>query len=176
MIFTPTEINGMYYVDLEPRIDDRGYFARQFAQEEYEKAGIDFKMVQTNQALTKDKGVLRGLHWQVAPKLEAKVFQCLNGSVFDVVVDVRADSPTFGKWVGTELKSDKFRLLFIPGGLAHGYETLEENSRVQYMVSEFYAPDCERGLRWNDPYFNIKWPITPSFMSDKDKGFPDFQK
>src|SRR3989344_4329931 len=165
MIFTPTEISGMYYVDLEPRVDDRGYFCRQFAQEEYEKAGIDFKMVQTNQAYTKAKGVLRGMHWQIAPKLEAKVFQCLNGEIFDVVADVRPDSSSFGKWVGTNLKSDKFRLLFIPGGLAHGYETLEDNSRVQYMVSEFYAPDFERGLRWNDPFFNIKWPLEPSFIS-----------
>jgi dTDP-4-dehydrorhamnose 3,5-epimerase len=165
----------MYYIDLEPRIDDRGYFCRQFAQEEFDKAEIDFKMVQTNQAFTKAKGVLRGVHWQITPKLEAKVFQCLNGEIFDAVADVREDSPSFGKWLGINLKSDKFRLLFIPGGLAHGYETLTENCRVQYMVSEFYAPDYERGMRWNDPFFDIKWPIKPSFISDKDSNLPDFK-
>lgn len=174
MIFTPTEIEGMFYVDLEPRIDDRGYFVRQFAQEEFEKTGINFKMVQTNQAYTKQKGVLRGLHWQTEPKLEAKFFQCLKGEIFDVVADTRPNSPSFKKWVGVNLSGDKFRLLYIPGDLAHGYETLTENCMVQYMVSEFYSPEFEKGLRWNDPTFNINWPIEPTFMSEKDKNLPNF--
>jgi dTDP-4-dehydrorhamnose 3,5-epimerase len=177
MKFIKTKIAGMYYVDLEPRGDDRGYFVRQYAEEEYQqKAGINFKMVQTNQAFTKDKGVLRGMHWQEYPKLEPKVFQCLDGEVYDVVADVRRDSPTYGKWLGTALKGDKLRLLYIPGGLAHGYETLTENCRVQYMVGEFYSPEQEKGIRWDDPFFKIKWPLKPAIMSDKDKSFADFKK
>lgn len=176
MIFNKTEIDGVFLVELSPRIDERGYFTRQFAQEEFDAAGINFKMVQTNQAFTKAKGALRGLHYQTEPKLEAKFFQCLQGEIFDVVCDVRKDSPTYGKWAGFNLKADEFKLLFIPGGLAHGYETLTENCRVQYMVSEFYAPEFEKGFRWDDPTFNIKWPITPTFMSDKDKKLPNYEK
>jgi dTDP-4-dehydrorhamnose 3,5-epimerase len=176
MIFTPTSIDGMFYIDLEPRIDERGYFTRMFAQEEFDKAKIDFKMVQTNQAYTKTKGMLRGLHWQTAPKLEAKVFQCISGEIFDVVADTRPDSPTFGKWVGTKLEGDKFRLLYVPGGLAHGYQTLTDNCKVQYMVSEFYSPEYEKGFRWNDPFFKIEWPMAPTFVSEKDSSLPDFTK
>ena len=176
MKFLPTEINGAFLVELEPRIDDRGYFTRSFAQEEFDAAGIKFKMVQTNQAFTKAKGVLRGLHWQVEPKLESKFFQCLQGEIFDVICDVRHGSPTYGKWAGFNLKGDEFKLLFIPGGLAHGYETLTENCRVQYMVSEFYAPETEKGIRWNDPTFNISWPLEPTFMSEKDKNLPNYEK
>lgn len=176
MIFTPTKVSGMFLITLEPHEDERGYFARMFAQEEFEKAGIDFKMVQANQAFTKAKGVLRGLHWQTEPKLEAKVFQCLDGEIFDVVADIRPDSKTFGKWEGTNLKANEFRLLYIPAGVAHGYETLRENCRVQYLVSEFYSPEVEKGIRWNDPFFKIKWPLKPSFLSEKDTQFPDFKK
>lgn len=177
MIFTPTEIDGMFLITLEPHEDERGYFARIFCQNEFHKAGIDdFNIVQVNQAFTKDKGVVRGLHWQTAPKLEAKFFQCLNGEIYDAVADVRQDSKTFGKWVGTELGSDEKKLLYIPKGVAHGYQTLKENCRVEYMVSEFYSPDTEKGIRWNDAFFNIKWPLTPSFVSEKDSNFPDFKK
>lgn len=176
MKFLPTEIDGAFLVELEPHIDDRGYFTRQFAQEEFDAAGINFKMVQTNQAYTKAKGVLRGMHWQTEPKLEAKLFQCLAGEIYDVICDTRPNSKTYGKWEGFHLRADEFKLLFVPGGIAHGYETLVENCKVQYMVSEFYAPETEKGFRWNDPTFNIKWPIEPTFMSDKDKNLPDYQK
>lgn len=175
MIFTPTTIDGAFIVTLEPRIDDRGYFTRFFAQEEFDKAGINFKMVQTNQAFTKAKGVLRGMHWQTIPKLEAKFFSCLSGEIFDVICDMRKESPTYMKWEGFHLKPDDFRLLYIPGGMAHGYETLAENCKVQYMVSEFYAPEFEKGFRWDDPTLNIKWPIDPTFMSEKDKNLPSFK-
>lgn len=175
MIFTPTEIDGAFLVELQPKIDDRGYFTRVFAQEEFDAAKIDFKMVQTNQAYTKQKGVLRGMHWQTEPKLESKFFQCLQGEIFDVICDTRLGSKTYGKWAGFNLKADEFKLLFIPGGLAHGYETLTENCRVQYMVSEFYAPEAEKGFKWNDPTFNIKWPMEPTFLSEKDKNLPDYK-
>ncbi len=175
MIFTPTKIDGAYLVTLEPHVDDRGYFTRFFAQEEFEKAGIDFRMVQTNQAYNKAKGVLRGLHWQTEPKLEAKLFACLAGEIYDVICDVRKNSPTYGRWEGFHLKPDDFKLLFIPGGLAHGYETLVENCKVQYMVSEFYAPEFEKGFRWNDSTFDVKWPIPPTFISEKDKNLPEFK-
>ncbi|HKB88350.1 MAG TPA: dTDP-4-dehydrorhamnose 3,5-epimerase [Patescibacteria group bacterium] len=176
MKFISTEIDGVFLVELEPRIDDRGYFTRQFAQEEFDAKGIKFKMVQTNQAFTKAKGVLRGMHWQTEPKLESKFFQCLDGEIFDVICDTRPDSPTYGKWQGFNLTGAEFKLLFIPGGIAHGYETLTDNCKVQYMVSEFYAPETEKGFRWNDPTFNIKWPMEPTFMSDKDKNLPDYTK
>jgi len=176
MIFTPTAISGMFEITLEPRVDDRGYFSRVFCRNEFTNAGIDFKMVQMNQAKTKAAGVLRGLHWQIAPKLEAKVFRCLQGKIFDVVADVRSDSPTFGKWAGYELSGDELKTLYIPGGVAHGYETLTPDCIVQYMVSEFYAPDHEKGIRWNDPFFKIKWPIPPTFLSEKDAHLPEFKK
>lgn len=175
MIFTPSEIDGVFLVELQPRIDDRGYFTRVFAQEEFDAAKINFKMVQTNQAYTKAKGVLRGMHWQTEPKLESKFFQCLQGEIYDVICDTRPGSKTYGKWQGFNLKGDEFKILFIPGGLAHGYETLTENCRVQYMVSEFYAPETEKGFRWNDPTFNIKWPMEPTFMSEKDKNLPEYK-
>lgn len=177
MIFTPTEIEGMFVVTLEPHEDDRGYFARMFAAEEFQKAGIgDFNIVQINQAYTKASGVIRGLHWQTEPKEEAKFFQCLNGEIYDVAVDVRPGSKTFGKWVGVHLKSSEKQLIYIPKGLAHGYETLTEDCKVQYMVSEFYSPETEKGIRWNDSTLNIQWPIEPSFISEKDKSLPDFKK
>jgi dTDP-4-dehydrorhamnose 3,5-epimerase len=176
MIFTPTKIDGMFEITLEPHEDERGYFRRMFAQEEFAKAGInDFKIVQINQAYTKSSGVLRGLHWQTEPKLEAKYFQCLKGEIFDVVVDTRIGSKTYGIWEGFNLKSDEKKLLFVPGGCAHGYETLTDDCMVQYMVSEFYSPEYEKGIRWNDPTFNIKWPMEPTFMSEKDKNLPDFK-
>lgn len=177
MIFTPTKIDGAFEITLEPHEDERGYFRRMYAEEEFQGAGItDFKIVQVNQAYTKVSGVLRGLHWQIEPKLEAKYFQCLDGEIFDVVADVRPDSKTFGIWEGFHLKGNEKKLLFIPGGIAHGYETLTPDCKVQYMVSEFYSPEYERGFRWNDPTFNIKWPMAPTFMSDKDKNLPDFKK
>lgn len=177
MIFTPTKIEGMFEVTLEPHEDERGYFRRMFAQEEFEKAGItDFKIVQVNQAYTKAVGVMRGLHWQTKPKEEAKFFQCLAGEVFDVVADIRPKSKTFGKWVGTHLSGSEKKLLFIPKGLAHGYETLTKDCLVQYMVSEFYSPEYEVGFKWNDPFFDIKWPLLPSFVSEKDSNLPSFKK
>jgi len=175
MIFTPTAIDGMFEVTLEPHKDDRGYFRRMFAQEEFQKAGINsFNIMQINQAFTKAAGVLRGLHWQTKPNEEAKFFQCLAGEVFDVVADIRPESTTYGKWVGVHLIGSEEKLVFIPGGLAHGYETLTENCLVQYMVSEFYTPEAEKGFRWDDPTFNIKWPMAPVFLSDKDKNLPNF--
>ena len=177
MIFKPAEILGVFYVTLELHEDDRGYFTRVFCQNEFHWAGIDdFNIVQINQAFTKQPGVLRGLHWQTKPKEEAKFFQCLQGEVFDVLADVRPDSPTFGKWMGTKLSAGEKKLLFIPKGLAHGYETLSENCVVQYMVSEFYSPEVEIGIRWNEPFFKIKWPLEPKFISEKDSNLPDFQK
>ena len=175
MIFTPAKLSGVFAVTLEPHEDDRGYFVRMFAQEEFENAGIkDFKIVQINQAYTKNGGVLRGLHWQEKPKEEAKFFQCLDGEIYDVLVDVRRDSPTFGQWEGFNLKGSEKKLLYIPKGLAHGYETLVNSCRVQYMVSEFYSPEVEKGIRWNDPGLGIKWPLEPTFLSDKDKNLPLF--
>lgn len=174
MKIIPAKISGMFYIDLEPRFDDRGYFRRAFCVDELSEAGIVFQIVQINQALTKQKHVIRGLHWQAAPDEEAKIFQCLEGKIIDVVADVRRDSPTYGQWESVELAGDSYRILYIPGGVAHGYETLEENCLVQYSVSHKYSPQSEKGIRWNDPFFNIVWPASPAFLSPKDSGFPDF--
>jgi len=176
MIFTPVPISGMYTITLEPRSDSRGSFARIFCQEEFKKAGIVFNIAQINRTVTKDKWALRGLHMQTFPKEEAKVVGCIRGKVYDVVADVRPKSQTFGKWFGINLLASESTLVYIPKGVVHGYQTLAERSQVQYLVSEFYSPKHEFGIRWDDPYFNISWPHTPSAISPKDLQWPDFKK
>jgi dTDP-4-dehydrorhamnose 3,5-epimerase len=177
MLFKPTSIAGMFTITLEPREDERGYFARQYCQNEFTKAGItDYRIVQINQAKTKIQGAVRGLHWQTAPKEEAKIFQCLEGEIFDVVADIRPDSPSFGKWLGVKLIGGSSTQLFIPKGVAHGYQVLSKECRVQYLVSEFYAPETERGIRYNDPLFTISWPAPVTFVTPKDQNWPDFKK
>lgn len=176
MTFIPTAIQGMFRIKLDPRVDERGYFSRIFCQEEFTKAGISHKIAQINQALTKASGTIRGLHWQIAPKLEFKVFRCIQGEVYEVAADVRPDSPSFGKWVGTRLSGNSLETIYLPGGVANGYQTLTQDCVVEYLNSEYYSPEHERGIRWDDPLFNITWPQKPSFLSTKDTSFPDFKK
>lgn len=169
MIFTPTEFKDLYVIKREPRGDDRGWFARTFAKEELQKVGIDFDIVHINQAFTKEKGTLRGMHWQIAPKEEGKIFQCIKGKIFDVAIDMREGSPTFHKWFGVELSEDNHTMSYIPKGFSHGYQTLTEDCLVQYFVSEYYAPEFEKGVMWNDPAFGIDWPIKNPILSPKDQ-------
>jgi dTDP-4-dehydrorhamnose 3,5-epimerase len=176
MIFSPTEVKGAFIIDLEKREDERGFFARAFCQREFEQHGLTSHMVQCNLSFNHKKGTLRGMHYQAAPHGETKLVRCIRGEIYDVIIDLRADSPTAMKWVGVELSAENHRMLYVPGGCAHGFQTLTDNSEVFYLVSEFYTPAAERGARWNDHAFNIRWPeVAQRTVSPKDASWPDFQ-
>jgi dTDP-4-dehydrorhamnose 3,5-epimerase len=175
MIFNSTPISGAYLVDIEEHKDDRGFFGRAFCANEFRDRGIPFRVAQANVALSKKKGTLRGLHYQVAPHEEAKLVRCVRGAVFDVIVDLRKDSESYGRWFGTQLSAAAYRLFHLPAGTAHGYLALEDNSEIIYLVSQFYAPGAEHGIRWDDPAFNIQWPLTDDLIiSEKDRSWADF--
>jgi dTDP-4-dehydrorhamnose 3,5-epimerase len=175
MKFTETPLKGAYYIDLEKRGDERGFFARLFCVNEYNEFNLDNKIVQMNNSLSKDKGTLRGIHYQLPPKAETKVIRCIGGAIYDVIVDLRKGSESFGKWFGLELNEDNRTMLYVPKGFGHAFITLTDNVEILYLVTEFYSPENERGIRWNDPFFNIKWPFDPVVISDKDKSHPDFK-
>ncbi|MBU4375277.1 dTDP-4-dehydrorhamnose 3,5-epimerase [Patescibacteria group bacterium] len=168
MKFKKTKLKGLYIIEPEPRIDERGYLMRTFCKEELNKYGLQFTIVQVNQTLTKKKGTVRGMHFQTPPKAEDKIVQCLHGAIYDVAIDLRADSPTYGKWVAEELNEDNKKMFFIPKGFAHGFQSLTNNCEVQYFMSEFYSPEHASGVLWDDPLFNIKWPIKNLSLSEKD--------
>lgn len=171
-----TAVDGACLLEFQAYEDARGFFTRAFCAKEFAKAGFPVNMVQANLAGCVAKGTLRGLHYQVAPNEEAKLLRCIKGAVFDVVVDIRPESPTYGNWCGAELTAVNRRMILVPCGCAHGYLSLENDSEVYYLVSEFYESTAEKGIRWNDPAFNIQWPITEDLiMSDKDKDWPDFK-
>ncbi len=174
MKFYETPLKGAYEIELEKRGDDRGFFARFFCVNEFTKAGLETNIVQINNSLSRDKGTLRGIHYQLAPKAETKIVRCIKGALFDVIIDLRETSETFGKWHSAELTAENRKMLYVPKGFGHGFLTLEEDTEALYLVTEFYAPELERGIRWNDPYFNINWKTGPVVISDKDKNHPDF--
>jgi dTDP-4-dehydrorhamnose 3,5-epimerase len=174
MIFTETPIAGAYLIDLEKRGDDRGFFARVFCRIEFGERELDTEFVQINNSLSAERGTLRGLHYQVAPAEEVKIVRCVAGALWDVILDIRPGSPTFGRWFGAELTAVNRRMMYAPRGMAHGFVTLADHTEVFYLVSTLYAPERERGIRWNDPRFGIEWPVTPMVMSDKDRDRPDF--
>lgn len=174
MKFIETELKGAYFIKLEKMVDERGFFARAFCKKEYAEFGLINEIVQINDSFSKDKGTLRGMHYQLEPKAEDKIVRCIKGSLYDVIIDIRKDSETFGKWIGVELTAENRKMLFVPKGFAHGFITLEDNTEALYLVTEFYAPEFERGIRWNDPKFNIRWPIEALHISEKDKSNPDF--
>ncbi len=176
MIITPTKIEGVFIIEPEPREDVRGYFARVFAKDELEKAGVNFSIVHINRSLTIEKGTIRGMHYQIEPMQEDKIVQCLQGKIFDVALDLRKESKTFGQWVGQILDPGNKKMLLLPKGCAHGFQTLEENAVVEYFVTEYYAPEFENGIRYNDPRFGIAWPIKDAVLSEKDANWPDFKE
>lgn len=176
MIFHSTKLGGVYIIEQEPHDDERGYFSRIFAKEEFERQGISFEVIQASHSFTKDKGTIRGMHFQKEPKSEDKIVQCLRGKIYDVVVDLREGSPTFGKWIVEELSEDNKKIFLIPKGCAHGFQTLTDNCLVQYFMNEFYSPEHASGVRWDDPLFNITWPVKDPILSDKDKSWLLFQK
>ncbi len=161
-------------IDLEKREDARGYFARAWCADEFAKHSLP-KFLQTNMSMSREKGTIRGLHYQAAPHGEAKYMRCIRGAIWDVALDVRKNSPTFGQYVGQELTADNRRAMFLTEGLAHAYQALTDDAEVIYSASCAYAPGFERGVRWNDPLFNIAWPIADAKVSDKDTKWPDFK-
>ena len=174
MIFKKTNIIGAFIIDINKLGDERGFFARMWCKKEFEESGIKINMLQTNIAFSKYKGTLRGLHYQVKPFEEAKLVRCTKGSIFDVIVDLRPESSTYKKWIGVGLSEHNYKMLYVPEGCAHGYQTLEDNTELIYQVSQFYSPDHERGARYNDPSFGIEWPVDVRVISDKDKNWQDY--
>lgn len=175
MIFKETNIKGAFSIGLEKHEDERGSFARTWCREEFQKNGIREQPVQANTAFSRFKGTVRGLHFQVEPFAESKLVRCIRGSIFDVLVDLRPDSPTYTHWLGMELTPTNDQMLYIPKGCAHGYQSLLDESEVFYLSTQFYASECERGFRWDDPSLNIGWPITTAVtISEKDQNWPDF--
>lgn len=176
MKFEKTPIKDAWLITLEARGDARGYFARAYCRKELEAHGIDATVVQANTSYSRDAGTIRGMHYQNAPAAETKLMRCIRGSVYDVIIDLRPDSETYMQHYGIELSAENRRMLFVPKGFAHGFMTLEPHTEVLYMVGEYYTPECETGLRYNDPTFNINWPLEVTVISDKDKAWPDFEK
>ena len=174
MIFTKTKIPGAVIIELGKFEDERGFFARAWCKNEFETNDLTLEWVQTNLALSRKRGTLRGLHYQAAPYEEAKLMRCIKGAIFDVIIDLRSDSPTYRQWLGVELTADSHKMFYVPEGTAHGYQALTDDAEVLYQVSQFYTPGAERGVRYNDPTFGVEWPLKVQMISDKDRNWPDF--
>ena len=175
MIFIPTKLNGSFIIDLEKHGDERGFFARAWCQKEFAAHGLNENIVQCNVSYNKQKGTIRGLHYQIKPYEEAKLVRCMKGAISDVIVDLRPSSPTYKQWIAVELSEANRRALYVPEGFAHGFQTLMDDTELFYQVSQFYAPEFERGVRWNDPAFAINWPFPISNISSKDSSYSDFE-
>lgn len=174
MKFTESFLPGAYVVDIDPIRDERGFFARTWCREEFQAFGLSSVVEQSSISFNKKRGTLRGMHYQAAPYEEVKLVRCTRGAIHDVILDLRADSPTFCRWFAVELTADNGRMVYMPAGFAHGFQALAEQSEVFYQISEPYRPETARGVRWNDPAFQIEWPIPNPILSVRDRGFPDF--
>lgn len=174
MIFNEANLKGAFIIDLEKREDERGFFARFFCEREFLSNGLNTKWVQVNNSLSLSKGTLRGLHFQQSPFSEVKLVRCIRGAIWDVIVDVRQNSITYGKWFAAELTSENRSMMYVPKGFAHGFISLVDDSEILYMVSAPYNPSSERTLRWNDPFHKIIWPCDPIVISEKDKNVDDW--
>jgi dTDP-4-dehydrorhamnose 3,5-epimerase len=171
MIFTETCLKGAFVIDLERLEDQRGFFARSWCEREFAGHHLETKWVQANISYNKKKGTLRGMHFQVSPHEEEKLVRCIRGKLFDVIVDFRQGSDTFKKWFGVELSAENRRMIYIPKGFAHGFVTMDDDTEVFYLMSEFYAPGYGRGIRWDDPAIGIIWPEKITVISDQDKNY-----
>ncbi len=174
MKFIETSLKDLYIIELEKKEDARGFFARVIDVEEFRKQGLESTFVQANTAFNFKKGTLRGMHFQKAPHDEVKLVRCTRGALFDAAIDLRADSPTFKQWFGIELSEDNVKMLYVPKGFAHGYLTLRDNTEIFYMVSSFYTPGVEGGVRFDDPAFGIEWPGKIEIISEKDASWGDY--
>jgi dTDP-4-dehydrorhamnose 3,5-epimerase len=172
LVFSSTGVAGAFLVSSVLREDDRGHFSRSWCLREFAEAGIDFVPVQANAGFSLRKGTLRGMHFQTTPALEAKLVRCTRGALFDVVIDVRPESPTRYKWYGVTLHADGNQLLYVPKGCAHGYQTLEHCTDVYYMTSEYFTPNSVRGVRYDDPAFKVEWPLPATAISEQDQNWP----
>lgn len=174
MKFIETPLDGAYIIEIEAIEDERGSFARSWCQKEFAQHGLNSRIVQCNISFNKKRGTLRGMHFQVEPFAEAKLVRCTRGAIFDVIIDLRENSHSLKKWFAVELNESNQRMLYIPKGFAHGFQTLEDNTEVFYQMSEFYYPEYQRGVRWNDHFFSIRWPDGERIISKKDQEYPDF--
>ena len=176
MRFSETKVKGAFLIDFEHRTDHRGFFARSWCANEFAANGLNPRVAQINVCYTAQKAGLRGLHYQLPPHEEVKTVRCTQGSIFDVVVDLRPASPTFKKWDGHELTAANHRMLYVPEGCAHGCLSLTDAAEIEYLTSAFYAPESARGVRFNDPAFGITWPLPVGSLSDSDRTWPDFKE
>jgi dTDP-4-dehydrorhamnose 3,5-epimerase len=174
VIFTETPVTGAFLMDLEPREDERGFFARTWCEQECGERGMNLRIAQCNVSFNKKQGTLRGLHYQAAPFQEAKLVRCTRGAIYDVAVDLRPHSPSFKRHVTAVLSAGNRRMLYIPEGCAHGFQTLEDDTEIFYQMSERYSAEHARGVRWDDPAFGIEWPAAERIMADRDRTYPDF--
>jgi dTDP-4-dehydrorhamnose 3,5-epimerase len=174
MIFLPSHLSGAYVIEPQRLEDERGFFARTFCQAEFTAHGLKSNFVQCNVSFNIRRGTLRGMHYQAQPHEEAKLVRCTQGAIFDVIIDLRKDSETYKQWLGVELTAVERRMLYVPQGFAHGFQTLEDNSEVFYQMAEVYSPAHARGARWNDPAFNVAWPLPDPIVSARDAAYPDF--
>jgi dTDP-4-dehydrorhamnose 3,5-epimerase len=175
VIFTNTNLAGAYIIEPEPAIDERGYFARTYCSQEFERHGLNLRVAQCDISYNRKKGTLRGLHYQVAPLSEAKLVTCIAGSIYDVIVDLRPESPDYCQWFAVRLSARQPRsMLYIPENFAHGFQTLEDDTEIFYHMSQPYHPAAAKGVRWNDPALCIVWPEDHRIISERDKSFPDY--
>jgi dTDP-4-dehydrorhamnose 3,5-epimerase len=175
MTFQETKLPGVFEIRLQPQSDERGFFARSWCQKEFETHNLNPKVVQCNVSFNVSKGTLRGIHYQAAPHQEAKLVRCTMGAIYDVVVDLRPQSPTFKNWIGEVLTAANRHMLYVPEGCGHGFLTLEDGTEVMYQMSEFFHPELARGVRWNDPAFQILWPAEVQVISERDRAYPDLE-
>ena len=176
MQFIETPLAGAYVIEPVPVEDDRGLFVYGFRADEFAARGLIPAIAQVNVSFTRRRGTLRGMHFQISPHEEAKTVRCVRGAAYDVIVDLRAASPTQCRWFATELTEDNRRALYVPPGFAHGFQTLTDDAEVVYLVSAYYTPSHARGVRWDDPAFGIGWPLAPVHMHERDRTYPDFQR
>jgi dTDP-4-dehydrorhamnose 3,5-epimerase len=174
MIFTETKLKGAYIIEIQKLADNRGFFGRSWCQKEFEDHHLAATIRQVNVSSNTKKAALRGMHYQIAPYQETKLVRCTRGAIFDVIIDLRPGSQTYGRWIGVELTAKNYRMLYVPEDFAHGFQTLEDDSEVTYQVSQFYMPGSESGIRFNDPVFAIDWPLAVEVISEKDSHWPNF--
>lgn len=175
MIFTETPLGGAFVIDPEPIEDARGFFARTWCRREIGARGLETRIAQVSTSFSKRRGTLRGMHYQAAPAAETKIVRCTRGALHDVIVDLRPESPTFTRHLAVVLTAENRKMLYVPAGFAHGFQTLEHDTEVLYQISEFYSPEHARGVRWDDPAFGISWPDDERTIADRDRSYPDFR-
>jgi dTDP-4-dehydrorhamnose 3,5-epimerase len=175
VLFTETRLPGVFIVEPQRLEDERGFFARSWSPEEFEAHGLNPRLAQCSISYNKRKGTLRGMHYQVAPRAEAKLVRCTAGAIYDVALDLRPESPAFRQWISAELTPQNHKMLYIPEGLAHGFQTLTDDAEVFYQISESYHPESARGVRWDDPAFALEWPLPPTAISQRDSNHPRWE-